>query len=57
MLSLKLRDIMIEVMRNEAVTVGTYTSLTQTFDNTITTDTNNPLCVDQATTIASLVQL
>ena len=51
------RDLMIEVMRNETVTAGSYTSLSQTFDNTITTDTNSPACVDQATTIASLVQL
>ena len=51
------RDIMIEVMRNEAVTVGGHTTLTQTFDNTITTDTNNPYCPQQAATITSLVQI
>ena len=51
------RDIMIEVMRNENVTVGGHTTLTQTKDLTITVDTNNPTCPQQEATITSLVQI
>ena len=51
------RDIMVEVIRNEDVTVDGHTSLTQSKDLTITADTANPTCASQASTIASLVQL
>ena len=51
------RDMMIQAMRNEAITVGGHTTLTQSFDNTITVDTSNPYCPQQASTITSLVQL
>jgi hypothetical protein len=51
------RDIMVEVMRNEDVTVDGHTSLTQSKDLTITVDSANPTCASQASTIASLVQL
>ena len=42
------KNLMIEVMRNEAVTVGGHTALTQSFDNTITADTQTPLCPAQS---------
>ena len=51
------KDIMIEVMRNEAVTVGGHTALTQSFDNTITADTQTPLCPAQESTINTLVTI
>ena len=51
------RDIMIQVMRNEDVTVGGHTTLTQSKDLTITVDTNNPTCPQQEATITSLVQI
>ena len=51
------RDIMIEVMRNEDVTVGGYTNLTQVKDLTITVDTANPACQNEAAAITSLVLL
>ena len=51
------RDLMVQVMRNEAINSTGFTTLTQTFDNNITVDTNNPKCAAQESTIASLVQL
>ena len=51
------RDMMIQAMRNESITVGGHTTLTQTFDNTITIDTVTPYCPSQASAITSLVQL
>ena len=51
------RDMMIQAMRNEAITVGGHTTLTQSFDLTITPDTTNPTCQQQASTITSLVQV
>jgi hypothetical protein len=51
------KNIMIEVMRNEAVTVGGHTALTQSFDNTITADTQTPLCPTQESTINTLVTI
>ena len=53
----ELRDIMIEVMRNEDVTVGGHTSLTQVKDLTITVDQASPTCQQQEATITSLVLL
>ena len=51
------KNLMIEVMRNEAVTVGGHTALTQSFDNTITADTQTPLCPAQESTINTLVTI
>jgi len=51
------RDIMIEVMRNIDVTVGGYTTLTQVKDLTITVDTTNPTCQNEAAAITSLILL
>ena len=51
------RDIMIQVMRNEDVTVGGHTSLTQTKDLTITVDQASPTCQQAEASITSLVLL
>jgi len=51
------RDLMIQAMRNESITVGGHTTLTQIFDNTITVDTTTPTCQSQAAAITSLVDL
>ena len=50
------RDIMIEVLRNEDVTVGGHTTLTQTKDTTITAD-SSPVCASQVATVNTLVQI
>ena len=50
------RALMIEVMRNENVTVGGHTTLTQSKDLTITAD-GSPVCASQAATITTLIQI
>ena len=50
------RALMIEVMRNEDVTIGGHTTLTQSKDLTITAD-GTPLCASQAATITTLIQV
>ena len=51
------RDLMIEVMRNETVNAGGYTSAAQVFDTSITVDGSNPTCPQQAATITTLIQI
>ena len=41
------RDMMIQAMRNETITVGGHTGLTQVIDSSITTDTNTPRCANE----------
>ena len=48
---------MIEVMRNETVNAGGYTSAAQVFDTSITVDGSNPTCPQQAATITTLIQI
>ena len=50
------RALMIEVMRNENVTIGGHTTLTQSKDLTITAD-GSPVCASQAATITTLIQV
>ena len=50
------RDIIIEVMRNEDVTVGGHTTLTQSKDLTITAD-STPKCASQVATVNTLIQI
>ena len=49
------RDMAIQAMRNEAITVGGYSTRTQIFDLSITVDTSTPLCANVASAIHTLV--
>lgn len=49
------RDIMIEVMRNETVTVGGYSTITQYKDLSIIVDPSAPTCQDVASSLTSFV--
>ena len=51
------RDMMIQAMRNETITVGGHTGLTQVIDSSITTDTNSPRCANEAASITTLVNI
>jgi hypothetical protein len=51
------KDIAIQVIRNESVTLGGYTSLTQVKDITITVDTGSPVCADVASAITTLMAI
>ena len=51
------RDMMIQAMRNETITVGGHTGLTQVIDSSITTDTNTPRCANEAASITTLVNI
>ena len=50
------RDIIIEVIRNEAVTVGGHTQLTQSM-YTGTVDTANPKCQNETSAVTTLIQI
>ena len=52
-----LRDLINQVMTNETVVTGSHTSLTQSFDNTITADTNSPKCPNQRATVQTLIAI
>ena len=49
------RDMAIQAMRNEAITVGGHTTKTQVFDFTITVDSDSPYCANVASAISTLV--
>ena len=51
------RDMMIQAMRNETITIGGHTGLTQVIDSSITTDTNSPRCANEAASITTLVNI
>jgi len=51
------RDLIIQVMTNETVTIGGHTTLTQSIDNTITADTNSPKCPNQRATVQTLISI
>jgi len=48
------RDIAVQVMRNETVTVSSGNTYVQYFDRGITVDPSNPTCADQASAINTL---
>jgi hypothetical protein len=50
----EVRDIAIQVMRNESVTISPGNTFTQTFDLTITEDPSSPSCQDVASALATL---
>jgi len=52
---LEARDMAIQAMRNETITVGGHTTRTQVFDNTITVDSGSPKCATVASAISTLV--
>lgn len=49
------RDLAIEVMRNEPITIGGYSTKTQFIDNSILVDSNSPTCATVASAIDSFV--
>jgi len=49
------KDMAIQAMRNEVITVGGYTTKTQVFDYTITIDSETPYCANVASAIHTLV--
>ena len=49
------RDIAIQVLRNESVTTNALTEGTQSIDSSVTTDTANPRCADQASAVTTLM--
>ena len=53
----QLKDIIHQVMTNDAVTVGGHTSLSQAFDNTITNGVANGDCDNAKSTVTTLIQL
>ena len=49
------KEMAVQAMRNETITTGGYTALTQFKDVTITIDSNNPTCANVASAIHTLV--
>ena len=49
------KEMAVQAMRNETITTGGYTALTQFKDVTITTDSNTPYCANVASAIHTLV--